>query len=499
MLNKRSLLSQFVHFSAATVASLMVFSLYSIVDGLFVAKGVGEYAMSAVNLAVPFTNVMFSIAVLFAVGTSTIIAIYLGQGSRENANSLFSQNLAVLVVIGLVITALVLIFLEPFAMLLGAKDVTLEYTKDYLRGLAPFAVCFIVSYNMEILVKTDGRPTLAIVTVITGCLTNCVLDYVAIFLLDWGAWGAAFATGLSQLLTCVIYLTHFLGKRTTFHLVRFRPDWHIYRRLLPIGVSDGVTELCNGVMIFLFNRTILRCIGQDGLVSYTIIAYINTLILNIMLGGVPGVPAPGQLSLRPEGPGRLPPSAALWSGNSGGYDRSVLRRGAAAGAPDRPRLLRGRKPGAEPLLGGRPAAVRPVLSDGGLQRADGRLPDGGGAAPPGHLHLRGPGAGAAGRSPAAAGGGMGRQCHLVRAGDLRGPVPGDGPGLYDPVLAKDSGPGPDQLIRIPNKYPAGNRLLHRMPAVFFIFSGAPKSPAARRPGFWAGPAPAGSGCPGTAG
>ena len=284
MLNKRSLLSQFLHFSAATVASLMVFSLYSIVDGLFVAKGVGEYAMSAVNLAVPFTNVMFSIAVLFAVGTSTIIAIYLGQGSRENANSLFSQNLAVLVVIGLVITALVLIFLEPFAMLLGAKDVTLEYTKDYLRGLAPFAVCFIVSYNMEILVKTDGRPTLAIVTVITGCLTNCVLDYVAIFLLDWGAWGAAFATGLSQLLTCVIYLTHFLGKRTTFHLVRFRPDWHIYRRLLPIGVSDGVTELCNGVMIFLFNRVILRCLGDDGLVCYTIIAYVNTLIINTMLG-----------------------------------------------------------------------------------------------------------------------------------------------------------------------------------------------------------------------
>ena len=114
-------------------------------------------------------------------------------------------------------------------MLLGAKDVTLEYTKDYLRGLAPFAVCFIVSYNMEILVKTDGRPTLAIVTVITGCLTNCVLDYVAIFLLDWGAWGAAFATGLSQLLTCVIYLTHFLGKRTTFHLVRFGPT----------GISTG--------------------------------------------------------------------------------------------------------------------------------------------------------------------------------------------------------------------------------------------------------------------
>ena len=74
MLNERSLLSQFLHFVAATVASLMVFSLYSIVDGLMVAKGVGEYAMAAVNLAVPFTNVLFSIGVIFAVGTSTIIA-----------------------------------------------------------------------------------------------------------------------------------------------------------------------------------------------------------------------------------------------------------------------------------------------------------------------------------------------------------------------------------------------------------------------------------------
>ena len=312
MLNKRSLLSQFLHFSAATVASLMVFSLYSIVDGLFVAKGVGEYAMSAVNLAVPFMNVMFSIAVLFAVGTSTIIAIYLGEGRRENANRLFSQNLAVLVVIGLVITGLVLVFLEPFAMLLGAKDVTLEYTKDYLRGLAPFAVCFIVSYNMEILVKTDGRPTLAIITVITGCLTNCVLDYVAIFVLDWGAWGAAFATGLSQLLTCVMYLTHFLGKHTTFHLVRFRPDRHIYRRLLPIGVADGATLHRPGRSGELYHH----CLHQ-----YTDPEH--------HAGRVPGVSAAGQLSLRAAGPEGLPPPAAIRPGDAGGYDGAVLRRGAA--------------------------------------------------------------------------------------------------------------------------------------------------------------------------
>lgn len=284
MLDERSLLSQFVRFSTATVASLMVFSLYSIVDGLFVARGVGEYAMSAVNLSAPFLNLLFSIAVIFAVGTSTILSIFLGQGKRERANSLFSQNVTLLAVTGIIITVLVLLFLEPVAKLLGAEGVTLPYTKDYLAGLAPFAVCFIISYNMEILIKTDGYPQLAIRTVITGCLTNCVLDYVAIFHLDLGVWGAAVATGLSQMLTCVIYLRHFIRGKTTFHFVRFRMDWRIYRRLIPIGISDGVNELCNGLMILLFNHMILRCIGQEGLVSYTIIAYTNTLVINVMMG-----------------------------------------------------------------------------------------------------------------------------------------------------------------------------------------------------------------------
>lgn len=284
MLSERSLLSNFIRFSTATIASLMVFSLYSIVDGLFVARGVGEYAMSAVNLAVPFMNAMFSIALLFAVGTSTIIAIYLGEGKGENANSLFTQNAVLLLVMGVALSVLVIVFLEPFALLLGAEEMTLPYVKDYLLGLAPFAFCFMVSYNMEILVKTDGHPRVALLTVITGCLANCVLDYVAIFLLDWGIFGAAVATGVSQLLTVVLYLRHFMSKRSTFHFTRFRFDFSIYRRLLPIGVSDSLTELCNGVMIFLFNHTILRCIGERGLVSYTIIAYANTLIINTTMG-----------------------------------------------------------------------------------------------------------------------------------------------------------------------------------------------------------------------
>ncbi len=280
----KSLRSDFLRFATATAASLMVFSLYSMVDGLMVSWGVSEYAMGAVNLSLPFTNLLFSIAVLFAVGTSTIIAIYLAQEKRHEADALFSQNFWLLLGLGVVISVVVLIFREPIAYLLGADEITLDYVKQYLAGIAPFSACFIISYNLEVLIKTDGFPRLALITVITGALTNCVLDYVAIFWLDMGVFGAAIATGISQLVTCVIYLVHFFGPKCTFSLHKFRFDPHIYKRLLPIGVSDGVTELCNGLMILLFNRTVQKYLGADGLVTYTVIAYMNTIVINLMMG-----------------------------------------------------------------------------------------------------------------------------------------------------------------------------------------------------------------------
>lgn len=283
-LTGKSLRGDFARFVSATTASLMVFCLYSVVDGLMVAHGVGEYAMSAVNLALPFTNMLFAIAVTFAVGTSTIIAIHIAQKKNREADELLSQNLAVLVVLGAVITAVVMIFTEPIARLLGANEVTLEYTVDYIRGLAPFSIFFLLSYNLEILIKTDGFPQVALITVIIGCLSNCVMDYVAIFFLDMGTYGAAVATGISQAITATIYVVHFFGKKCTFKIRKFRFDPHIYKRLIPIGFADGVTELCTGIMMFLFNRTLMRYIGNDGLVTYTIIAYVNTVVINLMMG-----------------------------------------------------------------------------------------------------------------------------------------------------------------------------------------------------------------------
>lgn len=85
-------------------------------------------------------------------------------------------------------------------------------------------------------------------------------------------------------MTCISYFVHFFSKKCTFRLCKFRFDPHLYARILPIGLSDGVTELCTGLMIFLFNRTVLKCIGTDGVVTYTVIAYVTTIVINLMVG-----------------------------------------------------------------------------------------------------------------------------------------------------------------------------------------------------------------------
>ncbi len=277
-------MKKFITYVTAAIASFAVFSLYSIIDGILVARGVNEIAMSAINLASPYISFLFSISVLFAVGTSTIISIMMGEDRRDSANALFSQNTALLFILGFTISLCAYIFAEPLAKVLGAEGETLPYVIDYIRGISPFSFCFIVSYNMEILVKADGYPQYALFTVSFGCIMNFILAVLAIFVFKTGIYGTGLATGFSQFLTVVLYLAHFFGKKATFRFRRFVPDLRIYGKLLRLGLPDASVELCNGIMIFLFNHMVLRYLGEQGLIAYTIIAYLNTLLLNVAMG-----------------------------------------------------------------------------------------------------------------------------------------------------------------------------------------------------------------------
>ena len=121
-LEGKSLKSDFLRFIIPSIIAQWVFSLYTMVDGIFVARGVSEVALTAVNISMPFTTGLFSVSILFAVGNSTIVAIFLGQGEKQKANEVFTQNVVLLCILSVLITILVMIFLDPVARFLGATE-----------------------------------------------------------------------------------------------------------------------------------------------------------------------------------------------------------------------------------------------------------------------------------------------------------------------------------------------------------------------------------------
>lgn len=280
---------KFLKFTLPSIASMWVFSLYTIVDGIFVARGVGEQAMSAVNLSMPFTSLVFMIGILLATGTSTVISIALGRKELGAARNYFNQNLVVTGLVSLLLTALVLLNLEGVALFLGATEHTLEYVKEYVGTIGVFAVFFTISYNLEVQVKANGAPQVSTVGVLSCALMNVALDALFVLVFDWGVWGAALATGLAQVTSTAVFLAYFLTHRERLRLGRFCPELKVYRRILPLGLSEGLNELSNGLVIFLFNRTILNVIGEGGLPTYTIISYVNTLVLMTMTGTAQGM------------------------------------------------------------------------------------------------------------------------------------------------------------------------------------------------------------------
>ena len=254
------------------------------VDGIFVARGVSEVALTAVNISMPFTTGLFSVSILFAVGNSTIVAIFLGQGEKQKANEVFTQNVVLLCILSVLITILVMIFLDPFARFLGATDHILPYARTYIGTIAPFSVVYILSYSFETMIKTDGYPKLATIYVTSGAVLNCILDYILVMVLHKGVWGAAFATGISQAAVILLYLWHFLGPKGTIRFSKFHLMPSEIGRQIRNGMSSGITEFSSGIIIFFFNQAILKYIGEYALVSYTIISYVNTIVVMSMAG-----------------------------------------------------------------------------------------------------------------------------------------------------------------------------------------------------------------------
>ncbi|NLD10204.1 MAG: MATE family efflux transporter, partial [Clostridiales bacterium] len=175
---------KFFSYVVPSVAAMWVYTIYTLVDGIFVARGVCKEALAAVNLSMPMINVAFALGILFAVGASTRASIYKGQGDKSRANRVFTLSTITVACIGLAVMAIISINISTVASILGATEETMEYVVDYLGIIIMFVPFYMTSYNLEVLIKADGFPKKAIATSIAGALTNVGLDYVFVILLS---------------------------------------------------------------------------------------------------------------------------------------------------------------------------------------------------------------------------------------------------------------------------------------------------------------------------
>ncbi|MGB5824723.1 MAG: MATE family efflux transporter [Proteocatella sp.] len=282
----------FLNYVIPSIVAMWVFSIYTMVDGIFVANFVGPTALASVNIAMPTINLIFALSLLLSTGASTIIAINFGKGNIKEASEIFTINTAVLIIISICITVMGLLNLNALSLFLGATPSTAGMIKDYLEIILWFAIFFIVSYQFEVLVKTDGSPRLATIGVIISALTNVILDYIFIAVWGWGIQGAALATGISQVASTIIFSAYFLSKKSKLSFMKIKFEHFkiaIYRRIIALGISDSLTELSAGIIVFIFNQTILKIIGEQGIVTYTIISYANLLVLMTMIGIAQGM------------------------------------------------------------------------------------------------------------------------------------------------------------------------------------------------------------------
>ncbi|WP_297517310.1 MATE family efflux transporter [uncultured Clostridium sp.] len=287
--SRKVLKKKFINYLIPSVCAMWVFSLYTIVDGIFVGRYVGANALAAVNISMPFINFIFALSILFSIGASTIISIYLGEKKHKKANSIFTLGFVILLILAALIFLIIYFNTEKLAVFLGADTSTIGYVVKYLKTIVFFNGCFMIAYYLEVLCKTDGSPYLSIIGVASAAVTNILLDYIFVAKLHMGVEGAAFATGLSQLLSGLIFLSYFLSKRSNLKLETFKIDFKELKRIILIGFPDSITELATGIVILLFNKFILKNIGEDGLIAYSIISYVNSLVITSMVGITQGM------------------------------------------------------------------------------------------------------------------------------------------------------------------------------------------------------------------
>lgn len=283
-------------FAVPSIVSMLVMSLYNIVDQIFIGQSVGELGNAATNVAFPLTTLCIATSLAFGIGGASGFNLNLGAGEKEKAPYFIGNSAALMAAVGIVLALIASIALKPLLVFFGSTETVLPYAMEYTRYLAigfPFAI---ISSGGAHLIRADGSPKYSMACNLTGAIVNVILDYFFVMVFGWEMAGAAVATVIGQFLAAAMvvwYLFHYKTvKLCKKHLV---PRWKIVIRTLHLGMAQCLNQLAIMFVQIVMNKSLtyygaMSPYGADIPLACTgIVMKVNQVYFSICIGVSQGI------------------------------------------------------------------------------------------------------------------------------------------------------------------------------------------------------------------
>ena len=282
-------LKSLLRFSAPSIAMMVFTSLYTIVDGMFVSNLVGTDALSAINICYPLLSLFYAISIMFSTGGCAVVSIQLGEGNSKKANRLFAFITLSALVVTAALAVVSFIFLEPLLTFLGCSETLMPLCKSYLSVLLVFAPVLTLQILFQSFFVAAGKPALGLILTVSAGISNMILDYVFMAHFNSGISGAALATAAGYFIPAIGGVIFFLKNRNGLCFSLPQIDFKALLKSCTNGSSEMVTNLSTSITTMLFNITMMKHLGNDGVSAITAVLYSQFLLTALYLGFSVGV------------------------------------------------------------------------------------------------------------------------------------------------------------------------------------------------------------------
>ncbi len=289
MNNKKTVLRDFVKYVSLNILGQMAYSCYTLADTFFVSSSLGANGLTALNLAFPVFCLLNGTGLMIGMGGGTRYSIAKSRNENERANRIFTNAVYMAACFAAIFILAGVFLVGTLVRMLGADDAVFPMTNTYLKVMLLFAPAFLINNLLQCFVRNDGKPSLSMAAMISGSLSNVILDYIFIFPFRMGIFGAILATGLAPVISIAVLLPYFYQKRNGFHFMKSTPDIKKIWEMISSGIPPFVTEVSSGIVMFLFNFIILRLEGNIGVAAFGVVTVISLVVVAIYTGLSQGI------------------------------------------------------------------------------------------------------------------------------------------------------------------------------------------------------------------